>query len=312
MNKERKIMNTISNSIKELSVYSKTYAIGKGVRRYLFYKGIELKHFELLVENIADVKCLRNVKYKDGEFYLETELGYLKIKEGNLNDYFKTQSFSLNRIALSDKGFIFSDTINVSTYKFNINDREATFIENAKSDMSTMHEYCYLRYEGFCISNHSLIVDFVKNTSNKERMYGLKLALELESSNIADSLRNTNIFNLIRTELNESRIYEFFMNCVRDRYNIDEVISKEDRVNNSLIALIYAFTKGEDFSGSKFDDIFRDFGVKIPYNIYNDVKEIFINGKSDEIYDTSSYKFANPNSKFIQHLVNYYEVICCE
>lgn len=308
MKSERKIMEVISKSIKGLSVYSKTYAIGKGVRRYIFYKEIELKHFELLVEDVANLKGILEVKHDDKGYYLNTELGELKIREGKLDDYFKTQSFSLNRIALSDKGFIFSPSVEKRIYRRDIDNREATLFEPTDS---TMYEYCYLRYEGFTTSNSSEIREYMKNISNEKRMYGLKLALELGSSNITYSLESLDVFSLLRGEESPYSIYEFFMNCVRDRYSTDEIISKEDRVNNSLIALTYALAKGRDFSDNKFDDIFRDFGVKIPWNIYNDVKRIFANGKSDKIYNTN-YISMNPNSKFIQHLVNRYEVMCGE
>lgn len=308
MRSERKIMEVISKSIKGLSVYSKTYAIGKGVRRYIFYKEIELKHFELLVENIASLKGIREVKGDEKGYYLDTKLGELRIREGKLDDYFKTQSFSLNRIALSDKGFVFSPSVEAGTYRRDIDRREATLFEPTDS---TMYEYCYLRYEGFTTSNSSAIREYMKIISNEKRMYGLKLALELGSYNAAESLKSLKVFDLLKGEESPYSIFEFFVNCVRDKYSTDETISKEDRINNSLIALIYAITKGKDFSDSKFDDMFRDFGVEIPWSIYNDVKKIFTNGKSDEIYNTNCISM-NPNSKFIQHLVNRYEIMCGE
>ena len=308
MRSERKIMEVISKSIKGLNTYSKTYAIGKGVRRYIFYKEIELKHFELLIEDIASLKGVLEVKHDDKGYYLNTELGELKIREGKLDDYFKTQSFSLNRIALSDKGFVFSPSVEKRTYRWDINNRDATLLEPTDS---TMYEYCYLRYEGFTTSNSSAIEEYMKIISNKKRMYGLKLALELGSSNITDSFKSLDVFSLIKGEESSYNIYNFFMNCVKNIYNTDETISKEDRINNSLIALTYALTKGRDFSDNKFDDIFRDFGIDIPWSIYNDVKRIFTNGKSDDIYNANCGPM-NPNSKFIQHLVNRYEVMCGE
>ena len=308
MRSERKIMEVISKSIKGLNVYSKTYAIGKGVRRYIFYKEIELKHFELLVENVANLKGILEVKHGDKGYCLDTELGELKIREGKLDDYFKTQSFSLNRIALSDKGFVFSPSVEKRTYRRDIDNREATLFEPTDS---TMYEYCYLRYEGFTTSNSSAIREYMKIISNEKRMYGLKLALELGSYNAAESLKSLKVFDLLKGEESSYSIFEFFMNCVRDKYNTDETISKEDRVNNSLIALTYALTKGRDFSDNKFDDIFKDFGIDIPWSIYNDVKRIFTNGKSDDIYNTNCGPM-NPNSKFIQHLVNRYEILCGE
>ena len=308
MKSERKLMEVISKGIKGLSVYSKTYAIGKGVRRYIFYKEIELKHFELLTENIASLKGIREVKSDEKGYYLDTELGELRIREGKLDDYFKTQSFSLNKIALSDKGFVFSPSVEAGTYRRNIGRREATLFEPTDS---TMYEYCYLRYEGFTTSNSFAIEEYMKIISNEKRMYGLKLALELGSSNITDSLKILDMLSLIKGEESSYNIYDFFMNCVKNRYNTDETMSKEDRVNNSLIALTYALTKGKDFSDNKFDDIFRDFGIDIPWSIYNDVKRIFTNGKSDDIYNTNCEPM-NPNSKFIQHLVNRYEIMCGE
>ena len=308
MRSERKIMEIISKSIKGLNTYSKTYAIGKGVRRYIFYKEIELKHFELLIEDIASLKGVLEVKHDDKGYYLNTELGELKIREGKLDDYFKTQSFSLNRIALSDKGFVFSPSVEKRTYRWDINNREATLFEPTDS---TMYEYCYLRYEGFTTSNSSAIEEYMKIISNEKRMYGLKLALELGSSNITDSFKSLDVFSLIKGEESSYNIYNFFMNCVKNIYNTDKTISKEDRINNSLIALTYALTKGRDFSDNKFDDIFRDFGIDIPWSIYNDVKRIFTNGKSDDIYNANCGPI-NPNSKFIQHLVNRYEVMCGE
>ena len=56
MNKEQKIMSVVSKGIKKLNPYTKTYAVDKGVRRFLFYKDISLSHFKLLVEDFTPIR----------------------------------------------------------------------------------------------------------------------------------------------------------------------------------------------------------------------------------------------------------------
>lgn len=304
MNKEQKIMSVVSNGIKKINPYTKAYAVDKGVRRFLFYKDISLNHFKLLVEDFAPIKDMEEVKRDNRGYYLETELGKLRLRKGVLSTYLKNQAFSLNRIALDEKGFIFSDSIDKAVYNKNINNRGATFVASS-NDKNTMHEYCYLRYEGFTIPNASSVLDLVINMSNEDRMYGVKLALELKSYNIADSLNAFNIFSHMNSKVNPSDMRDFFVNCVRNLYSINEPITDKNRVINSLIGLVYALERKDGFDGDKFDKAFNKYGVNVPSNIYGEVRRIFLNGKSDLIYE-SNCPSMNSNVKFIQHLVNRY------
>lgn len=310
MNKEQKIMSVVSNGIKKISPYTKTYAIDKGVRRFLFYKDISLNHFKLLVEDFAPIRDIAEVKRDNRGYYLETELGKLRIKKGILNTYLKNQAFSLNRIALDEKGFIFSDSIDREVYNRNINNREATFI-NVNNNKDAMYEYCYLRYEGFNTTNTTSICNLVKNMSNEDKMYGVKLALELKSYNIADSLTTLDIFYHMNPSISNYDVKNFFMNCVKDNYSINEPITDKNRVTNSLIGLVYALERRDGFDEDEFDKAFDKYGVNIPNNIHEEVKRIFLNGKSDLIYE-SSCPSMNSNVKFIQHLVNRYSMMLGE
>ena len=308
MNKEQKIMSVVSKGIKKLNPYTKTYAVDKGVRRFLFYKDISLSHFKLLVEDFTPIRDM--IKRDNRGYYLETELGKLRLRKGVLSTYLKNQAFSLNSIALDEKGFIFSDSIDKAVYSKNINNREAAFVASS-NDKNTMHEYCYLRYEGFTISNASSVLDLVMNMSNEDRMYGVKLALELKSYNIADSLNAFNIFSHMNPKVSSCDIKDFFMNCARNNYSIDEPITDKNKVTNSLIGLVYALERRDGFDGDKFDKAFNKYGVNVPSNIHEEVKRIFLNGKSDLIYE-SSCPSMNSNVKFIQHLVNRYLVMLGE
>lgn len=310
MNKEQKIMSVVSNGIKKINPYTKAYAVDKGVRRFLFYKDISLNHFKLLVEDFAPIKDMEEVKRDNRGYYLETELGKLRLRKGVLSTYLKNQAFSLNRIALDEKGFIFSDSIDKAVYSKNINNREAAFVASS-NDKDTMHEYCYLRYEGFTIPNASSVLDLVINMSNEDRMYGVKLALELKSYNIADSLTAFNIFSHMNSKVNPSDMRDFFVNCARNLYSINEPITDKNRVTNSLIGLVYALERKDGFDGDKFDKAFNKYGVNVPSNIYGEVRRIFLNGKSDLIYG-SSCPSMNSNVKFIQHLVNRYLIMLGE
>lgn len=302
MNKEQKIMSVVSKGIKKLNPYTKTYAVDKGVRRFLFYKDISLSHFKLLVEDFTPIKDM--IKRDNRGYYLETELGKLRLRKGVLSTYLKKQAFSLNRIALDEKGFIFSDSIYKTVYNRDINNRGASFVESS-NDKKTMYEYCYLRYEGFSISNAPSVLDLVTNMSNEDKMYGVKLALELKSYNIASSLNDFNIFSDMNPKVSSCDIKDFFMNCARNNYSIDESITDKNRVTNSLIGLVYALERRDGFDGDKFDKAFNKYGVNVPSNIYEDVRRIFLNGRFDLIYE-SSCPSMNPNVKFIQHLVNRY------
>lgn len=310
MNKEQKIMSVVSNGIKKINPYIKAYAVDKGVRRFLFYKDISLNHFKLLVEDFAPIKDMEEVKRDNRGYYLETELGKLRLRKGVLSTYLKNQAFSLNRIALDEKGFIFSDSIDKAVYNKNINNREAAFVASS-NDKDTMHEYCYLRYEGFTIPNASSVLDLVINMSNEDRMYGVKLALELKSYNIADSLNAFNIFSHMNSKVNPSDMRDFFVNCARNLYSINEPITDKNRVTNSLISLVYALERKDGFDGDKFDKAFNKYGVNVPSNIYEEVRRIFLNGKSDLIYE-SNCPSMDSNVKFIQHLVNRYLIMLGE
>lgn len=302
MNKEQKIMSVVSNGIKKLSPYTKAYAVDKGVRRFLFYKDISLNHFKLLVEDFTPIRDM--IERDNRGYYLETELGKLRLRKGVLSTYFKKQAFSLNRIALDEKGFVFSDSIYKTVYGRDINNREASFVES-NNDKKTMYEYCYLRYEGFGISNTPSVLDLVTNMSNEDKMYGVKLALELKSYNIASSLNDFNIFSDMNPKVSSCDIKDFFMNCARNNYSIDESITDKNRVTNSLMGLVYALERRDGFDGDKFDKAFNKYGVNVPSNIYEEVRRIFLNGKSDLIYE-SSCPSMDSNVKFIQHLVNRY------
>ena len=133
MNKEQKIMSVVSNGIKKINPYTKAYAVDKGVRRFLFYKDISLNHFKLLVEDFAPIKDMEEVKRDNRGYYLETELGKLRLRKGVLSTYLKNQAFSLNRIALDEKGFIFSDSIDKAVYNKNINNREAALMPSSNN-----------------------------------------------------------------------------------------------------------------------------------------------------------------------------------
>ena len=302
MNKEQKIMSVVSNGIKKLNPYTKVYAINKGVRRFLFYKEISLNHFKLLVEDFTPIKDM--IKRDNRGYYLETELGKLRLRKGVLSTYFKKQAFSLNRIALDEKGFVFSESVDKTVYNRDINNRGASFVESS-NDKKTMYEYCYLRYEGFSISNAPSVLDLVTNMTNEDKMYGVKLALELKSYNIASSLNDFNIFSDMNPKVSSCDIKDFFMNCARNNYSIDESITDKNRVTNSLIGLVYALERRDGFDGDKFDKAFNKYGVNVPSNIYEEVRRIFLNGKSDLIYE-SSCPSMDSNVKFIQHLVNRY------
>ena len=308
MNKEQKIMSVVSNGIKKLNPYTKVYAVDKGVRRFLFYKDISLNHFKLLVEDFTPIRDM--IKRDNRGYYLETELGKLRLRKGVLSAYLKKQAFSLNRIALDEKGFVFSDSIDKSVYTKDINNREAYFIESG-NDKKTMYEYCYLRYEGFTISNTSSVLDLVKNMSNEDRMYGVKLALELKSYNIANSLNNFSIFGRMNPKIDFFNINDFFMNCARNIYSIGESMTDKNRVTNTLISLVYALERKDGFNGDKFDKAFNKYGVNVPSNIYEEVRRIFLNGKSDLIYE-SSCPSMDSNVKFIQHLINRYLIMIGE
>lgn len=310
MNKEQKIMSVVSNGIKKINPYTKAYAIDKGVRRFLFYKDISLNHFKLLVEDFAPIRDIAEVKRDNRGYYLETELGKLRLRKGVLSKYLENQAFSLNRIALDEKGFIFSNSIDKCTYKNNINNREATLVASS-NDKNAMHEYCYLRYEGFNTTNTTSVLDLVRDMSNEDKMYGVKLALELKSYNIADSLNTFNIFNHMNPRVSSYNIKDFFMNCARNNYSIDEPITDKNRVTNSLIGLVYALERRDGFDGDKFDKAFDKYGVNVPSNIREEVKRIFLNGKSNLIYE-SSCPSMDSNVKFIQHLVNRYLVMLGE
>lgn len=302
MNKEQKIMSVVSKGIKKLNPYTKTYAVDKGVRRFLFYKDISLSHFKLLVEDFTPIRDM--IKRDNRGYYLETELGKLRLRKGVLSAYLKKQAFSLNRIALDEKGFIFSDSIYKTVYGRDINNREASFVES-NNDKKTMYEYCYLRYEGFGISNTPSVLDLVTNMSNEDKMYGVKLALELKSYNIADSLNNFNIFSHMNPKADSTDVKEFFLNCARNLYSIGESMTDKNRVTSALISLVYVLERRDGFDGDKFDKAFNKYGVNVPSNIYEEVKRIFLNGKSDLIYE-SNCPSMNSNVKFIQHLVNRY------
>lgn len=308
MNKEQKIMSVVSKGIKKLNPYTKTYAVDKGVRRFLFYKDISLSHFKLLVEDFTPIRDM--IKRDNRGYYLETELGKLRLRKGVLSAYLKKQAFSLNRIALDEKGFIFSDSIYKSVYGRDINNREASFVES-NNDKKTMYEYCYLRYEGFGISNTPSVLDLVTNMSNEDKMYGVKLALELKSYNIASSLNNFNIFSHMNPKADSTDVKEFFLNCARNLYSIGESMTDKNRVTSALISLVYVLERRDGFDGDKFDKAFNKYGVNVPSNIYEEVRRIFLNGKSDLIYE-SNCPSMNSNIKFIQHLVNRYLVMLGE
>ena len=157
----------------------------------------------------------------------------------------------------------------------------------SNNDKNTMHEYCYLRYEGFTITNTPSVLDLVTNMSNEDRMYGIKLALELKSYNIASSLNDFNIFSHMNPEADSLDIKDFFLNCARNLYSINESITDKNRVTNALISLVYALERRDGFDGDKFDKAFNKYGVNVPSNIYEEVRRIFLNGKSDLIYGSS-------------------------
>ena len=302
MNKEQKIMSVVSNGIKKLSPYTKVYAIDKGVRRFLFYKDISLNHFKLLVEDFTPIRDM--IERDNRGYYLETELGKLRLRKGVLSTYLKKQAFSLNRIALDEKGFVFSDSIDKAVYDKDINNRGASFVESS-NDKNTMHEYCYLRYEGFTIPNAPSVLDLVTNMSNEDRMYGVKLALELKSYNIASSLNDFNIFSHMNPKADSLDTKEFFLNCTRNLYSIGEPMTNKNRVTNALISLVYVLERRDGFDGDKFDKALNKYRVNVPSNIYEEVRRIFLNGRSDLIYE-SNCPSMNSNVKFIQHLVNRY------
>ena len=181
----------------------------------------------------------------------------------------------------------------------------------SNNDKNTMHEYCYLRYEGFTITNTPSVLDLVTNMSNEDRMYGIKLALELKSYNIASSLNDFNIFSHMNPEADSLDIKDFFLNCARNLYSIDESITDKNRVTNALISLVYALERRDGFDGDKFDKAFNKYGVNVPSNIYEEVRRIFLNGKSDLIYE-SNCPSMDSNVKFIQHLVNRYLIMLGE
>ena len=147
--------------------------------------------------------------------------------------------------------------------------------------------------------------------SNEDRMYGVKLALELKSYNIADSLNAFHIFSHMNSKVNPSDMRDFFVNCARNLYSINEPITDKNRVTNSLISLVYALERKDGFDGDKFDKAFNKYGVNVPSNIYEEVRRIFLNGKSDLIYE-SNCPSMDSNVKFIQHLVNRYLIMLGE
>lgn len=300
MSNERKVMKEISRVARELEDICKAYVVGKGVRRFIFYKDIKMNHFEIIVEDLGKVMNKKEVECIEGECFINTSEGKLKIRQEKLRDYFDRKSMSLNRIAMNESGFIFDKNIDLKRFRKDVDNREATFF-NPTED--TLEEFAYLEYEGFSIRNFGDVINYLGTLPKKELMKVLKLAIDLKSYNISNSLGRAEVFDMLaKIDVSNANIRAFFTDCVRDEdINLEEI--KPYKVRNIFIALIYTLIEKKIYQDDELDSLFLEFGVDVDKELYADIRKIY---SSVSFEDFEYMDFENIHSSYIKDLVYYY------